>query len=274
MQTDYRQYLRDILEEKKKQNPRFSLRGFARVLGVQATFLSYILNGKRDLSDEMVQQFIERLDLPAPKARTFELLVKLEKAKNKSLKTRILESLAESDPESVQGRLLDAAHFELIADWRHYAIFMLIDINDFIWTFPNVAEAIGISVPEVERALERLKILGAIEFKGQERPQRLETRLLAKAKVPTAAIKRYYADVFDLTKESLEKYQAPDRFNGSEVITLSEEQLGAASEMLEECFRKIFSLSKQNKTRQNVYQLGIQLVPMVKISAKKRRNTA
>jgi len=263
--TNYRTYLRDKLIEKKKINPQFSLRSFSKVLGVQPTFLSYILNGKRDLSDEMIEQFIERLKISGKEAKIFELIVKLEKTKNVSIKNKILETLKQIDPSRSQQRDLTVEHFTLISEWHHYVIFMLIDIEDFDWTIPNVASAVGVNTFEVKHALERLRSLDLIEYKDEERPVKIETRILAKSTQSSSATRKYHSQLLKMTEIALDNCPAQDRFNGSEIVTLSEDQVAEAAEIFEECFKKVFSLAKQNVKHKKVYQVGIHLFPVSRL---------
>jgi transcriptional regulator with XRE-family HTH domain len=55
--------LRNKLSELQNQNPRFSLRAFARRIGMNPGGLSALLNGKRSVSIKIAQRISERLML-------------------------------------------------------------------------------------------------------------------------------------------------------------------------------------------------------------------
>ena len=57
----YRSVLRDALIEKQRKNPQLSLRSFAKAVGIQSSFLSMVLNGKRELSEETAAKLAEKL---------------------------------------------------------------------------------------------------------------------------------------------------------------------------------------------------------------------
>ncbi len=266
----YRIYLRDVLLEKKRINPQYSLRSFARTLGIEPTFLSYILSGKRGISDRMIAQFIVKLGLDTQEAKIFELLVKFEKAEHHSIKEKILAELKVADPLRSQHRDLSIENFSLISQWHHYVIFMLIDIDDFEWTLPNVANAVGIDRLEVKRALERLEALDLISFTEKERPVKLEERILATGNQTSTAIQKYHLQMLRKTEVAIENLPTKTRFNASEVLILSQDQVAEASDILEECYRKIFALSKKKSKTKEVFQMGIHLFPLTQLKKELR----
>jgi transcriptional regulator with XRE-family HTH domain len=63
---DFGQVVRDRREEKKKSDPRFSLRQFAQAVGISATFLSKVETGEfPPPSAEKIKKMAELLDLNA-----------------------------------------------------------------------------------------------------------------------------------------------------------------------------------------------------------------
>src|ERR1700733_8832696 len=76
-QNDYRQYLRNVLEERTSKNAHYSLRAFARDLELSPQMLSFVLNKKRDLSPGSAAEVAERLELNPAEAAHFVDLVSL-----------------------------------------------------------------------------------------------------------------------------------------------------------------------------------------------------
>jgi plasmid maintenance system antidote protein VapI len=58
-------------EERRRSNPRFSLRGFARRLEVHHATLSRTLRGGRPLAAQTVRRLGRRLGMPADRVETF-----------------------------------------------------------------------------------------------------------------------------------------------------------------------------------------------------------
>jgi cyanate lyase len=69
----YRQILKESFALKKEKNPRYSLRGFARFLGVDPTFLSKLMSGKLLLSLDQAEKMTKKLKLKSDDRATFLL---------------------------------------------------------------------------------------------------------------------------------------------------------------------------------------------------------
>jgi transcriptional regulator with XRE-family HTH domain len=69
----YRVYLRNELGARKSRNPRYSVRSFARALGVDNGYLSKLLSGKLLLSLDLAERLVERLKLEGGDRRQFYL---------------------------------------------------------------------------------------------------------------------------------------------------------------------------------------------------------
>lgn len=268
---NYREIIKHEWLQRKRTNPRFSLRSFSLFLGVQPAFLSFVLNGKRNLSDEMTERFIKKLKFTESKAKIFELLVKIERAASPELKNKLLDALKQIDPSRNQQHDLLVEDFSLISEWYHFALFMLIDVDGFSWSLPAVAKSLGITQKETVQALENLKHLKLIEFRPGQRPKKLQTRIILDHPNDGQSLKNYNLQLLELTRNAIEKPNRDERYIGNEMITLGKSQLPQAAEIFEECFRKIFSLSQQNLKEKEVYQVAIQLFPLTQIQKGRKK---
>src|SRR4051812_2340511 len=101
-------FLKSELSKRCERNPRYSLRAFARSLGVSHTVLSLVLAGKRPLARKSALRISERLELDPTQKATF---------------------LQFGDPgPRFQAQQLSLDQFALIADWYHYAILSLLEL--------------------------------------------------------------------------------------------------------------------------------------------------
>lgn len=92
----YRHMLKQAFASRKERNPRYSLRGFARFLGVDPTFLSKLISGKLLLSLDQADKITRKLNLAKSDRATF-LLSAAEEQKCHALYL-IDPSLTECDP--------------------------------------------------------------------------------------------------------------------------------------------------------------------------------
>src|SRR5260221_443322 len=116
--TDFRSYLREELISGIKRNPRYSLRGFAKHLGVAPSTLSEILNGKKSISGVRVYEMAAALSLTDKQAAYFALMVDLDKVKSPDAKDLVLGKMRKINPQNpVRNLQLEA--FKVMADWHH-----------------------------------------------------------------------------------------------------------------------------------------------------------
>lgn len=71
---DVRSFLRGVADERARRNPRYSLRAFARDIGVKPTRLFDIMSHRRRLSRDLAAQIAELLKLDHFEAECFASL--------------------------------------------------------------------------------------------------------------------------------------------------------------------------------------------------------
>ena len=272
LELNYRTYLQGILAEKKSKNPMYSLRSFAHHIGIPVSNLSMILNGKRHLSERMVGIVSERLGLSNQQSEIFELLVKMDRMKTPTQKNRVLEKLVEVDPRFGTQRDLSVDHFRIMSEWYHFPILMLINMKSFEWTTQNVAKTLGVSSFEVEQALDRLVALDLIRYQRGERPTKTKNRILVQSIHHHEAVTRYLQTMMDRSKAAITEQPVPERFMGTETIPMSPQHFTEASQIIEECIRKLVQLSKKPADDTEVYHFGAQFFKVSKNNKIKAKN--
>jgi len=270
---NYRDYLKEVLTERIQANRQYSLRSFARNLGIQPSLLSEVLGGTRRLSPESANLVAQKLELASHERDYFELLVQLERAKNQTLKESTLRKIQQLNPDKKDIHDLGVDYFQMIAEWYHFAILRLTEIETFEWSKKNVARALGIHEVEVATALERLERLQLIEKRETQdsRPKKIEDNYLVKSPMPNEALRKYHQQILQKNIEALTAQTPNERFTGTEDVLLSQDQIAEAEKIFEECFTKILNLSKKKTRKQKqVYNVGIHAIKLTQINEGKK----
>lgn len=152
-QSDVRLFLQGELVRRCKSNPKYSLRAFAKLLSMESSALSKILNGKRNVSGAMLKRIARRLALNPPQLQVLEGNLVERRGRPKEFSSNSNKVAA---PDYHQ---LALDHFQLISDWYYNAILELIAVKGFQPKFSWVARSLGISVSEAQAAVERLQRL-------------------------------------------------------------------------------------------------------------------
>ena len=136
--SDGRILLLQELTARKHRNSSYSLRAFARDLGVSAAALSQYLSRKRELSPKNRSSIAVRMKLSPIEARAFQ---------GKSKELSEIEATHQS---------LSEDQFRLIGDWLSIATLNLARLKHNRGEAKWIAQRLGVDVTEAQVVLERL----------------------------------------------------------------------------------------------------------------------
>lgn len=263
--THYRSYLRSVLADRKQKNPAYSMRAFAKQLGITQSAVSQILAGKKNLSSATAHEIAARLGLPETDAEIFTLLVQMNAAKSPTLKESVLRKLNQLKPGApVQELSLD--FFRVISDWYHLALRNMVEIDGVDMSPRAAAKRLGISAIEVEAALERLLRLELLEqVPGKAHTYRRTSGYsVARSATPNEALRNFHRQMLSKAQESLVTQTPKEKIIGSETFAFADKYLKEADRITEEYFRKMASLAKKPGRKNQVYHLGVQFFNLTK----------
>jgi uncharacterized protein (TIGR02147 family) len=255
--SNYRTFLRANLVARIQRNSNYSLRAFAQQLGITSSYLSEILNEKKNLSSESALKISSRLGLKGDESEYFRLLVQLGSTRDPELKAVILARAKAINPNPVRHDL-SVDYFKMIADWFHLPIRQLASIEGFDFNSKNIASRLGISRHEAEEAIERLVRLELIEKDASGRYRKTDNNMLVKSPVPNNGLRKFHRQMLNKAIEALETQTPAEKFIGSETLAFDPAQLKQAETILEECFSRLVELTEAGKSKSQVYHLGIQ----------------
>lgn len=239
-------------------NAQYSLRAFAKFLGVDHSTLSQVLRGKRPLTSRSVRKFAARLGFAA---EDIERWITCE------------ERLARLPDDDVihEVRRLAQDTASLIADWHHYAILELIHVNDFKPDSRWIARVLGISVDEVNVAAQRLLRLGLLEMTGQDRwiDHLGDARTSIKG-FAQAAAERFLQQVRRLTLSALRDLPEGSFEYGATTMAIDTARLPEAFAVIERMRKEILAVLAKGAKRDDVYQLEIVLVPITQLKQQEK----
>lgn len=242
------------LEQRQIKNPSYSRRAFARTLNVSPAFLTQIFSFKRNLSQEMGEHFAQKLQWPKRRKRLFLSLIQYQKASTEEAKSLILDKI--DDLSELDFIDLEHDQFKLVAEWFHFAILELTEVDGFEANEKWIAQRLGISTAEAASAITRLKKIGLLNAKGSR---------LTKAKkdyrippVPSEAIRTFHKSHLMGAGVAMEKQKFDQRYFSGLTISFATEQMPEIQELVREFRNKVNRLTATKKQKDSVYQLAIQ----------------
>lgn len=259
-------FLKATLEEKARQNSRYSLRAFAKKIGLSPGGLSQVMNGKKGLSPERAHSIGQALELTEPEVDYLLALVQMESARAPALRLQYLSKLKELNPKLVEGpefqqSLLDLENFKLISDWYGLAVLELVTVVREDWTPAAIAKRLGISKIEAATTLDRLLKLDLIQSSPSGSYRRVKGSMVVRPSVPDEAIRKYYSGVHDRSLESLSQ---DERASGAQVFAFDPDQLEEVKEMVDDFLLRLNKLAMKGKRRSEVYQALANVFPLTR----------
>ena len=215
VKVNYRYLISHELKTRVQKNPSYSLRAFAKFLGVSPAYISQIFSQKRVLSDERAKDFSKKFKWPSKKRKLFLALIQYERSKDLQVKQDFLDQIEDlSELDFIE---LQEDQFQLISEGYHYSIIELTNLKDFRPDHEWIAGRLGITLYQADSGMQRLLRLGLLKHEdGSLRKAMPNYRIDG---VPSAAIRAFHKEKLQLAEKALETQNVIDRdFAG---VTLS-----------------------------------------------------
>ncbi len=248
------EWLRTIYQKRKWQNPRYSMRAFAKALDINSGRLSEILSHKRTLTTAMGEKIVGALKLDGSQAKQFKDLIRNEKQHRQSLK-----SLDRAGAQ-YHVKTLDIDQFHLISDWQHFAILALMRTCDFRNDMRWMAQRLGLTLTNVSHAIKRLSRLGLVKQENSTWAVTEQT-LATPRDIASLAIRKAHKQNLQKAQKALDEVPVEKRDFSSITMAIDIEKLSAAKEYIQEFRRRMASLLETEQATE-VYNLNIQLFPL------------
>jgi uncharacterized protein (TIGR02147 family) len=256
--TSFRLFLQAELGRRCARNPQYSLRAFAKFLGIDHATLSQLLRGKRALTARAILKLGTRLGLDRPAIDRY--------ATHEASMAEYAEDEAVLD--EVQQLASDTA--TIIADWYHFAILELTRLRDFKTDSRWIARVLGITADEVNIALTRLTRLGLLEMVGRDRwIDRAGDLTVSLADFNCAAVQRLSEQVRRLLVRALGTVQPGCCEHSMTALALGTDRVPNVLERIARFRRELITLLEHDPVRDDVYQLEINFFPITNLQRDK-----
>ncbi|MEA9355472.1 TIGR02147 family protein [Bacteriovorax sp. PP10] len=243
-------WLENLIAEKIKKNPQFSLRAFARMVDVSPAVLSRILSGKRKLTFNLATRIADALVLGPVERDTLYSFFLSSSSEEKTEEEKVQKELS-----------IDC--FNAMKEWYHYGITQLLYIESFKEDSKWISKMLSITELEAKMAIERLLRLEILDRDENGKLYRTATHLSTTTDIASAGIRHFQKQILEKSIESLEKDDVLERDITSITIAINEDRLAEAKLEIKKFRMKMSEfLSTGEKTR--VYNLGVHLIPLSK----------
>jgi uncharacterized protein (TIGR02147 family) len=257
METGYQNMLRRELVDRLARNSAYSARAMARDVGLSAPFFCQVLNASRGLTETRAFDIADKLGWDPDKTRRFVTLLRFEKAKDEPSRKKILSELNQWEQVEIPRHGLEAAVYQTISSWVHYAILELTTIEGFVPKAQWIAKRLGQTIVDTEAAIRRLRTLGLLVTEGGTWKKAHESYSTPDDKPAfKAAIRQFHDGVLQLSRRKLWVEQAQREF-GSIVVCTDPDRMPEIKRRIRR-FQEEMMAYMEEAPRKAVYQMSIQ----------------
>lgn len=263
-EMSYRRLLKNAYLERREKNRTYSLRAFARHLGLSPAFVSYVFQEKRHLSPQIAIKIAKKLNWSAQEQKYFLSLIEFENPKTEIGQEAAIEQIRKLNSSKMSIESLEADAFAVMSVWYHNAILILLTMKNKKHTIESIAQRLKLDQLDTEAALHRLKKLNLVRVDGNEW---FPTHSLFSVKSsPSSAIRSYHKQMLKMAGEALEQQSFEEREFSNLTITVDPKQLELAKKKIRE-FTKEMAQLLDGSTASEVYQLSVQLFKLTQPEA-------
>lgn len=264
--NDYRKFLDDYYVEKKRVNPGYSHRVFAKMAGLSSpSHLLMIIRGQRNLSQKTIPKFVDGLGLKQKEARFFELLVLFAQSDELPQKAGYFAEIMSLKATSKKLHPLEREKYEFLSKWYVVAIYVMLDLKDFQSDPSWIALRLGNRITSLQAtdSLEVLVRLGLVaESEGVYR--QAAGAISVSDDTREAAVFTYHRSMLRLAEDALRLLPVHEReFNGL-TIAIPNAKLGEVKDKIRAFRKELNQIASSYSGADEVYQLNIQLFPVSK----------
>lgn len=245
--------IKENLSLRQRSNPHYSMRAYARDLGLHSATLSSVMKGLRPLPLKNSKLVVEKLNL-GPKERTLFL---------ESLyftKTKLDDIKVTQDDDRF---IIDETYHAVIAEWEHFAVETLLEVTDFFATPETVAARLGLTINRAEVVIRNLKTCGLVADCPERGLQKVHSKIRTTEDVKSHALKASHIETLEMGKQKLEEIEVELRDFSSMTIAMDLERMPEVKSIIREFRQKMMGLLRDGK-KTDVCQLAIQFYPITK----------
>jgi len=267
---DFRAYLRQAFEARKRENPNFSYRYLAGKVGLNAGFLLRVLKGERNLSLKHALKIAEVFRLKKKEQEYLELLILFNQAESPRDKQLYQKKLLAFPKTRV--KRVESSQFEFYDKWYYTAVREVLNFHAFRGDFGKLAGILEPAIQPVEAksAVDLLLELGFLK-KGPNGGYSLCSQFIGTGPaIPAAVIHKYQLATMELAMASLARFAKEERDVSTVSLSLSPAGLEAVKERTREYRKSLMEIADGDSGADRAYQLNVQLFPVSKQAKGKR----
>lgn len=271
--TDFRLYLKDVYEYRRLTESTglrsYSYSTFSAAADIKSpNYLKLIIEGRRNLSEDMINRFARALRLNRTETEEFRALVRYGQASQPLERNHYLKELADLRAQKAfEAGEIDQRSWEKMPGWIGWVLYAMSEQANVNFD-PEVLQKLfraRASSEDIRQSLD--KLLASGELVRTESGDIVKARDLIDSPqdLPVALIRKLQSELIYLGIESLFRDSPKEREFGAMTVAMTEEefqQVRFELRQLRKRLQKDILVKRKADKGERVYQLNIQLFPV------------
>lgn len=246
------QRLNSELKRRQSINSRYSMRAYAKSLGLDVSMLSRILANKTPVTQKLLARIAVPLSLTPSEYHAFEMeILQRKKTQNKT------------NPIELAFHRLQTEEFEIIQDWYNYVILELTYLPSFQPNEKWIAQKLSISEEVARAALERLiKLKLLVQNESGDYIAATTHTTSIQEEFTTIAMRMRQKQVLQRAIDSIDLVELSERDQSAVTMAMDPALIPEVKEKIKAFRRSLANyIDKKSKNKERVYELSISLFP-------------
>jgi len=233
--VSYREILLDHFRRRKSRNSSYSLRAYARDIGLTPSHLSSILLEQYGLSEKKAFDVASKLKLNKYERDYFLDLVNRDHARSPAVRlhaSKRLQARAQK-PKSIP---LSENELNFYDSWFYAAVWQKLAAHQEAALSPKeIAVDLGIDIKDVQQALKFLEANARVSREaGRFKIQK--AHFFTSSPIPAKSIRAFHKQILNLASQRLEQLNQSERKNLSVILSVDAERIEEARAFLQETY--------------------------------------
>lgn len=253
-------YLNWVYLFRKRKNPSFSLRSWARSLRIRhAATLSSVLRRKQKLSPELCKKLVSNLQLPEEEAEYFQLVLMYSYEKDDEAREWLRNRLLEKMPDSVYPTL-SIETVRLIADWKKILLLEFLSSSHFDPRRDILKTKFGdhIGSREMKNSIALFERLGLVKRLPSGAIKKNTRKFSTPSDVPNTELRNLQKTFLSLAIQAMDVCPVDEREVSTALVVTSKKKIAEAKKRVRKMRRELAELLKDDDG-DTVYALNVAL---------------
>ena len=262
--SDYRIYLRDYFDVRRKSESSFSHREMAKELGFSSpNYIKLVMDGKRNLGLRSINRLVQGLGFKLREREYFSNLVFFGQAKTPVEKNYFLGQLIASRPSAKKGAITPK-EYRYYNEWYHCVVRELVVREKPPVDFGRIARKIrpNVTPSQVEKSVKLLLELGLIKKKKGGAYIQSSRLIATDREVTSLGIRNYHTKMIELGKKCLDTVKREKREVSSLTLCISYACRERIKRRVQAFESEILHMAHDDKNTSKVHQLNFQFFPL------------